>query len=152
MQMQQTTYWFILSTYCVLEVLFLWHESALSNTPVNTGNSAEMSFRTGGHWKAESESRLRLSWRLQTSAHFTSLLIMALRVFMSPSRHICFSSAAAWRQQDTGTLECTLCLYPWNPPSSAAGLVWMCGCHWLLFWDWCRRPMWFWVMFVNPNR
>lgn len=92
MQMQQTTYWFILSTYCVLEVLFLWHESALSNTPVNTGNSAEMSFRTGGH---SAESYSRLSWRLQTSAHFTSLLIMALRVFMSPSRaHLLFFSSS----------------------------------------------------------
>lgn len=115
MQMQQTTYWFILSTYCELEVLFLWHESALSNTPVNTGNSADMSFRTGGHWKAESESRLRLSWRLQTSAHFTSLLIMALRVFMSPSRaHLLFfsSSLKAAGYRDSSMYSMTLSLKP----------------------------------------
>lgn len=179
MQMQQTTYWFILSTYCELEVLFLWHESALSNTPVNTGNSAEMSFRTGGHWKAESESRLRLSWRLQTSAHFTSLLIMALRVFMSPSRaHLLFfsSSLKAAGYRDSRMYSMSLSLKP-SFFSCWIGLVWMCGCHWLLFWDWCwchafsfvefywckrkfsfpfwswrcRRSLWFWVMFVNPN-
>lgn len=115
MQMQHTTYWFILSTYCVLDVLFSWHESVLSNTPVNTCNSVEMSFRTGGHWKAEKDSRLRLSWRLQTSAHFTFLLIMALRVFMSPSRaHLLFfsSSLKAAGYQDSRMYSMTL---SWKP-------------------------------------
>lgn len=67
--------------------------------------------------------------KLQTSAHFTSLLMIILRVFMSPSWvHLPFFSRRPWRQQDTWTLSIysiTLSLNPCIPSSSTARLIWM---------------------------
>lgn len=67
--------------------------------------------------------------KLQTSAHLTSLLMIILRVFMSPSWvHLPFFSRRPWRQQDTWTLSIysiTLSLNPCIPPSSTARLIWM---------------------------
>lgn len=67
--------------------------------------------------------------KIQTSAHLTSLLMIILRVFMSPSWvHLPFFSRTPWRQQDTWTLSIysiTLSLNPCIPPSSTVRLFWM---------------------------
>lgn len=67
--------------------------------------------------------------KLQTSAHLTSLLMIILRVFMSPSWvHLPFFSRRPWRQQETWTpsiYSITLSLNPCIPSSSTARLIWM---------------------------